>query len=79
VFGPAARFASGPAALTAELRAALGGADPRRRAAGRDLASRHTWRAAAERHLAFYRSLRPALSAVVSVSSSDVRAGTDRT
>jgi glycosyltransferase-like protein len=79
VFGPAARFASGPAALTTELRAAVGGADPRRRAAGRDLASRHTWRAAAERHLAFYRSLRPALSAVVSVSSSDVRAGTDRT
>jgi hypothetical protein len=38
---------------------------PRRRAAGRDLASRHTWRAAAERHLAFYRSLPPRRDTVI--------------
>ncbi|WP_405720073.1 MSMEG_0565 family glycosyltransferase [Streptomyces sp. NBC_01537] len=54
VFGPAARFATTPAALAGELSAALTVPDPARRTAGRELAARHTWEAAAERHLAFY-------------------------
>jgi glycosyltransferase-like protein len=54
VFGPAARFAPTPAALARELSAALTTPDPARRTAGRELAARHTWEAAAERHLAFY-------------------------
>lgn len=59
-FFGAAAFASGPDALAAALDAALAGPDPARRAAGRALAARHTWDAAADRHLGFYRSLRPA-------------------
>jgi glycosyltransferase-like protein len=54
VFGPAARFASGASAFAAALAAALTGTDPARRSAGRQLAARHTWAAAARRHLAFY-------------------------
>ncbi|MDT3397113.1 MSMEG_0565 family glycosyltransferase [Streptomyces sp. B1866] len=57
VFGPAAGFAATPAALADGLARALAGPDPARRAAGRELAARHTWRAAAERHVAFYRTL----------------------
>lgn len=57
VFGLAARFAASPAALAAELRHALEVPDPKRRSAGRALAVRHTWEAAATEHLDFYRSL----------------------
>ncbi|GAA1783200.1 MSMEG_0565 family glycosyltransferase [Luedemannella flava] len=58
VFGAAARFAADPAGLAAALGDALhAGADPARRAAGRALAARHTWAAAALRHLEFYASL----------------------
>ncbi|MFF4275650.1 MSMEG_0565 family glycosyltransferase [Streptomyces sp. NPDC001536] len=58
VFGPAAWFADTPADLATALERALTEADPARRAAGRELAARHTWAEAAERHLDFYRSLR---------------------
>jgi glycosyltransferase-like protein len=55
VFGEAARFAAGPAAFAANLRDALDGPGPARRAAGQALAGRYTWDAAAARHLALYR------------------------
>ncbi|HWG61515.1 MAG TPA: MSMEG_0565 family glycosyltransferase [Streptosporangiaceae bacterium] len=55
--GPAARFASGPAGLATELAAALASPDPARRAAGRDVAARYTWDAAAQRHLDLYATL----------------------
>ncbi|MFI7037336.1 MSMEG_0565 family glycosyltransferase [Microbispora rosea] len=57
VFGSAARFAVSPAGLAAELADALSADDPGRRTAGRAVAVRHTWRAAAERHIALYESL----------------------
>ncbi|MFJ2112187.1 MULTISPECIES: MSMEG_0565 family glycosyltransferase [unclassified Streptomyces] len=57
VFSGAARFAATPAALAAELDAALTDDSPARRRAGRALAARHTWAEAARRHVAFYRSL----------------------
>jgi len=57
VFGSAARFAAAPEALAAELEHALAADDPARRAAGRELAAQRTWSEAAQRHLAFYRSL----------------------
>jgi glycosyltransferase-like protein len=57
VFGPAARYAATPDALAVELGHALTDHDPARRSAGRELAARHTWPAAAASHLAFYRSL----------------------
>lgn len=56
-FSGAAAFASGPDALAAALDEALAAPDPVRRAAGRSLAGRYTWDAAAGRHLAFYASL----------------------
>ncbi|MGD9528814.1 MSMEG_0565 family glycosyltransferase [Pseudonocardia sp.] len=56
-FSGAAVFARGPQALAAALDAALAAPDPRRAAAGRALAARHTWDAAARRHLDFYASL----------------------
>lgn len=56
-FSGAATFASGPDALAAALDAALAEPDPVRRAAGRALAGRYTWDAAAARHLACYASL----------------------
>ncbi|HEY1818798.1 MAG TPA: MSMEG_0565 family glycosyltransferase [Trebonia sp.] len=53
VFGPAARFAADPAGFACELCAAL--ASPAElRTAGRALAARYTWRAAAAAHLAVY-------------------------
>jgi len=65
VFGGAARFADTPEALADALADALGEASgtasaglPRTRAmarAGRELAGRHTWAAAAEAHLRLYR------------------------
>ncbi|MEW2546885.1 MSMEG_0565 family glycosyltransferase [Streptomyces sp. NPDC047002] len=60
VFGGAARFAAQPAALAGELAAAVDPEDPdraARRFAGRRLAARHTWRAAALRHLGLYEKL----------------------
>jgi glycosyltransferase-like protein len=57
VFGAAARYAVGPEHLATELATALTSDDEPRRTVGRDLASRHTWIEAAERHLAFYESL----------------------
>jgi hypothetical protein len=53
VFRSAARFAADPAALDHALTAE----EPARRAAGRRLVARHTWAAAAARHVEFYRSL----------------------
>ena len=58
VFTGAARFADTPATLAAELAAALTDDDPGRRAAGQQLAARHTWAAAARGHLDFYARLR---------------------
>jgi glycosyltransferase-like protein len=58
VFGPAAHFAATPDDLAYALGAAVSHDDPVRRAAGRELAARHTWAEAARRHLAFYRALR---------------------
>jgi glycosyltransferase-like protein len=57
VFAGAARFGGTPAELAAEIRDAMLRPDPARIAAGHELAVRHTWKAAAERHLALYRSL----------------------
>ncbi|MFL6111003.1 MAG: MSMEG_0565 family glycosyltransferase [Catenulispora sp.] len=57
VFGRTARFAAGVEDLAAELAAALTVPDPARRDAGREVAARYTWTDAAQRHLAFYRSL----------------------
>lgn len=54
VFDGAAAFAADPPGLAAQLLAAAGAADPVRRAAGRTLAARHTWDAAAAAHLRFY-------------------------
>lgn len=58
VFGAVARFADDPDGLASELVAALSHEDPAGREAGRRLAARHTWSAAAQRHLTLYRSLR---------------------
>lgn len=52
IFGSAATYAATPAALAAALTAPVD-----RRAAGQALAASYTWQAAAEAHLAFYRSL----------------------
>ena len=57
VFTGAARFAGTPASLAAELAAALADDDPAQRVAGQQLAARHTWAAAARRHLDFYARL----------------------
>ena len=57
VFGGAARFGADVPGIAAALAHALDHPDPALRAAGRDLAFRHTWAEAAQRHLAFYRSL----------------------
>ncbi|MEU3167943.1 glycosyltransferase [Streptosporangium sp. NPDC006930] len=58
VFGTAARFAADPAGFAGQIGAALAGDDLARLAAGRLLAARHTWRSAAERHIALYEALR---------------------
>ncbi|MCD7445190.1 MSMEG_0565 family glycosyltransferase [Streptomyces lincolnensis] len=57
VFGPAARFGATPEDLADELGHALTRHDPARQTTGRELAARHTWSEAAQRHLDFYRSL----------------------
>jgi glycosyltransferase involved in cell wall biosynthesis len=58
VFGDAVTYATDPASFAVALGAAASGArDSDRVAAGRALARAHTWRAAAERHVALYESL----------------------
>ncbi|MFF1654710.1 MSMEG_0565 family glycosyltransferase [Streptomyces sp. NPDC058255] len=57
VFEPAARFGATPETLAHELGQALTQNDPTRQTAGRELAARHTWDTAAQRHVDFYRSL----------------------
>jgi glycosyltransferase-like protein len=57
VFGGAALSGADVPGIAAALVHALDHPDPALRAAGRDLAFRHTWAEAAQRHLAFYRSL----------------------
>jgi glycosyltransferase-like protein len=57
VFGGAARFGADVGGLAAALGDALDRPDPALTAAGRALAARHTWAAAAGRHLGLYRSL----------------------
>jgi glycosyltransferase involved in cell wall biosynthesis len=57
VFGGAARFGTDASGLAAALGDALDHPDPALTEAGRALAARHTWAAAAERHLGLYRSL----------------------
>ncbi|MEO3810267.1 MSMEG_0565 family glycosyltransferase [Sphaerisporangium sp. B11E5] len=57
VFTPAALFATTPRDFADAMHHAMTTPDPSRAAAGRDLAARHTWQAAAERHLRLYKSL----------------------
>ncbi|WP_375480741.1 MSMEG_0565 family glycosyltransferase [uncultured Jatrophihabitans sp.] len=57
VFGPAGAFAATVDELAAGLLAAAAAPDAGRLAAGRDLAAKHTWTAAAEAHLEFYAAL----------------------
>ncbi|HEX4099471.1 MAG TPA: MSMEG_0565 family glycosyltransferase [Pseudonocardiaceae bacterium] len=57
IFTGVARFADDPAELAAQLRAGLAEPDVDAREAGRALAARYTWPAAALRHLDLYRSL----------------------
>jgi glycosyltransferase involved in cell wall biosynthesis len=57
VLGGAARFAASAPAFAAALGDALDRPDPGRRAAGRRVAARYTWTAAAAAHLEFYQSL----------------------
>ena len=79
VFGDAAAFASGPGALAAALADALDRPDPARRAAGRALAARYTWQAAARRNLELYRSFVDAPSAPTSsVHTAHTRCGDRR-
>ena len=56
VFGGAARFGADAPGIAAALGDALDRPDPALAAAGRSLAARHTWQAAARRHLEFYGS-----------------------
>lgn len=57
VFTGAAAFAATPAELAAALRHATAQPDPARQAAGRALAARYTWQAAATAHLTRYETL----------------------
>ena len=57
VFGDAVTYATDPGSLAAALAEAADAPDPARVAAGLALARAHTWRAAAERHVALYESL----------------------
>lgn len=56
VFGGVARFARDPAGIADALLEALADGSEARQA-GRELAARHTWRAAAQRHLELYLSV----------------------
>jgi glycosyltransferase-like protein len=57
VFGGVARFAADPPGIAEALLAALTDTDDAVRQRGRELALRHTWTAAAQRHLALYERL----------------------
>lgn len=57
IFTGVARFADGVPELAAQLRAGLTEPDTGAREAGRALAARYTWPAAAQRHLALYQRL----------------------
>jgi glycosyltransferase-like protein len=57
VFGGVAKFATDPVGMADALLAALTDDDIETRQAGSDLALRHTWQAAARRHLALYGDL----------------------
>ncbi|WP_344601135.1 MSMEG_0565 family glycosyltransferase [Sporichthya brevicatena] len=57
VFGGAVALADSPGTFADALDAALRSPDPSRVAAGRDLAARYTWSAAAHAHLSLYQSL----------------------
>jgi glycosyltransferase-like protein len=57
IFTGTARFADGSAELATQLRAALTTPDAGAQEAGRSLAARHTWSAAAQRHLDVYQRL----------------------
>jgi glycosyltransferase-like protein len=57
IFDGAARFAADTGTFAARLSDALTGPDPQLRTAGRRLAARYTWSAAATGHLRFYRAL----------------------
>jgi glycosyltransferase-like protein len=59
IFDGAACFATTPAAFAAGLDQALTRPDAALRGAGRELAARYTWSAAAASHLRFYHSLTP--------------------
>ena len=59
VFGGAALFGADAPGIAAALAEALDRPDPARMAVGRSLAARHTWQAAAQRHLRLYRSVLP--------------------
>jgi glycosyltransferase involved in cell wall biosynthesis len=58
VFGSAALLASTPAEISALLAEAIDRPSAERAEAGRTLARRHTWAAAARAHLTCYRRLR---------------------
>jgi glycosyltransferase-like protein len=60
VFGTSVGYGTDPVTLAAALLQAIKEPDPSRTAEGRALAAAHTWSSAAERQLAFYRSLPPA-------------------
>jgi glycosyltransferase-like protein len=57
VFGDAASYATGPAALASALRTAIAQPSSMRRDLGRKVAAGYTWEAAAVAHLDFYSSL----------------------
>lgn len=57
VFGATVSYGVDPAGLAAALGAAIDHPSAERAEAGRALAAGHTWRAAAEQHVAFYRTL----------------------
>jgi glycosyltransferase involved in cell wall biosynthesis len=57
IFSGAARFADNPAELAAALMDGLTEPDPTARDTGRALAGRHTWSAAAQRHIKLYQLL----------------------
>ncbi len=57
VFGDTAHFASTPPQLAGALLAAAAAPDPARLDAGQHLAATHTWSAAAQSHISFYRGL----------------------
>jgi glycosyltransferase-like protein len=57
VFGSAVRYATEPAGFADALCTAMVADDPATTDAGRELAHRHTWSAAAERHLDLYQQI----------------------